>query len=506
MLKDLRTERLARGLAQAELAAKAKLDLRDLTKWERGLELPPRAVFVRIAKVLGYDPAQLRRAHIRSRSVIVPGEGYTTARSQHEEIIRRSIEPSTAKIRVLDLFCGVGGFSYGFEQTGRFVVTAGIDLLKDRIETFHSNHPSATAIVGDIRKFPLNRFIQEADHPDVVIGGPPCQGFSSIRPFRGLTEGDPRNNLLEHFALVVLKARAKWFVLENVVGLLTHQGGAMFQEIINRFDQAGYGVTWRVLNAANYGVPQNRERLIVVGNNEGKTFNWPVPSHQSEHRSMVGRNGTSRSLGPLFDPDLPPAVTVREAIHDLPHVEAGREASEYRQDVTLTEYERLMRQDAPSLNLHEATAHTSRMLEIIKKAGASRAALPKGLTSSGFSSCYSRLDGNKPSVTLTVNFVHPASNKCIHPTQDRALTPREGARLQSFPDRFRFCGARTQVVKQIGNAVPPLLGRAIAAALAESMAAERPTSRTPDTGARSSYRDSASDRSRRLEAASIPGH
>lgn len=505
MLKDLRTERMARGLAQSELAERAKVDLFNMKKWERGLELPPRAVFVRIARVLGCDPVELRRAHTRLRSGIVPGEGYTTAASRHEEIMRRSTEPPTSKIKVLDLFCGVGGFSYGFEQTGHFAVTAGIDLLKDRVETFHANHPCATAIVGDIRNFPLSRLIREADHPDVVIGGPPCQGFSSIRPFRGLTEGDPRNSLLEYFALVVLKARARWFVFENVVGLLTHQNGEMFQEILSRFDQAGYVLAWRVLNAANFGVPQNRERLIVVGNNEGKTFVWPTASHQSECRSMVGRNGAARSLGPLFDPHLPLAVAVTGAIDDLPAVEAGGKASEYRQDAWLSEYEKLMRKDSLGLTLHEATAHTSRMLAIVRRAGASRAALPKGLTSSGFSSCYSRLDGNKPSVTLTVNFVHPASNKCIHPTQDRALTPREGARLQSFPDRFRFRGTRTQIVKQIGNAVPPLLGRAIAVALAESMVAERPISRTPGTAARSSCTDSAPDHSRRLEAASNPG-
>jgi DNA (cytosine-5)-methyltransferase 1 len=105
------------------------------------------------------------------------------------------------------------------------------------------------------------------------------------------------------------------------------------------------------------------------------------------------------------------------------------------------------------------------MLEIIRNSGANRSALPEGMTSSGFSSCYSRLDPDKPSVTLTVNFVHPASNKCIHPYQDRALTPREGARLQGFPDRFLFAGTRTEVVKQIGNAVPPILGEVIARAI-----------------------------------------
>src|SRR5206468_2200293 len=127
-----------------------------------------------------------------------------------------------------------------------------------------------------------------------------------------------------------------------------------------------------------------------------------------------------------------------------------------------------MRSGSAALTLHDSTRHSDKMMEIIRHSGANIHALPAGLVSSGFSSCYSRLDAREPSTTITVNFVHPASNRCIHPTQDRALTPREGARLQSFPDRFQFEGTRSQVVKQIGNAVPPLLGRIIANAILES--------------------------------------
>ena len=132
------------------------------------------------------------------------------------------------------------------------------------------------------------------------------------------------------------------------------------------------------------------------------------------------------------------------------------------------------------MTMHTATSHSARMLEIIRHAGANINALPAGMVKSGFSSCYSRLDPDRPSTTLTVNFVHPASNRCIHPFQDRALTPREGARIQSFPDRFEFEGSSAQVVKQIGNAVPPLLGRiAIAAAILASEDAVRRPCREP---------------------------
>jgi DNA (cytosine-5)-methyltransferase 1 len=169
----------------------------------------------------------------------------------------------------------------------------------------------------------------------------------------------------------------------------------------------------------------------------------------------------------LFEVELPPAITVGEAIGDLPPVAAGEVATTYSSEIDASAYARARRKGKRSLELHSSTRHTGGMLEIIRLAGKNRWALPEGLTTSGFSSCYSRLDADEPSTTITVNFVHPASNRCIHPTQDRALTPREGARIQSYDDDFVFCGSRTQIVKQIGEAVPPLLGRAIAQAVLE---------------------------------------
>ena len=135
----------------------------------------------------------------------------------------------------------------------------------------------------------------------------------------------------------------------------------------------------------------------------------------------------------------------------------------------MTDYQRRMRGGCKELTLHEATRHSEKMLEIIRSAGLNRNSLPEGMTSSGFSSTYSRLEAAQPSTTLTVNFVHPASNRCIHPEQDRALSPREGARIQSFPDSFSFFGTRSQIVKQIGNAVPPILGTIFGHSIAEQI-------------------------------------
>lgn len=466
VLQDLRSIRLIRGVGQKDLATKAGVSLAELSKVERGLVIPDARFLEAVGRVLSVSPQELHEAQTALLESATPGEGYVTARSGDSYVIGRREEPSGLRIPVLDLFCGVGGFSHGFQRTEKFQVVGGIDLLPDRISTFAENHPTAMAFCTDIRSISIDSLAQPTAHPQVVIGGPPCQGFSSIRPFRTLTEKDPRNNLFEYFVLVVAALKPKWFVLENVVGLVAHDKGRALQAILDSFGSAGYRVDWAVLNAALYGLPQRRERLIVVGNSIGQSFRWPAPTHFFNGRSMAGKQHAQiADQLPLLGEVLQPAVTVMEAIHDLPEIEAGVSSDEYRKDVVPTAYERAMRGNAEVLTLHESTHHTPRMLEIIRQAGHNRYDLPEHLTSSGFSSSYSRLEPDLPSVTLTVNFVHPASNKCIHPYQDRALTPREGARLQGFEDNYEFKGTRSQIVKQIGNAVPPLLGEVIARAL-----------------------------------------
>ncbi|MCB9797245.1 MAG: DNA cytosine methyltransferase [Alphaproteobacteria bacterium] len=461
----LRELRRRRGLTQARLAELSGVPIRGLRLWERGLESPPPQALAALAAALRVPTEALAEAQAAFAERHLIGEGYATAKGARADatIPRRAPTPP-GHMRVLDLFCGAGGFSYGLAQTGAFAVTAGVDLLGDRLRTFAANHPHAAALPGDIRAARASALEELAEGPDVIIGGPPCQGFSSLRPFRSLVADDPRNSLFEAFALIVGALKPRWFLLENVVGLLQHRRHAAFQRLLQGFAEQGFRLDWRVLNAAHYGLPQNRERVIVVGSREGKAFRWPTPTHASEHRSMASSHAQ-------FVPQpegLPPALSVMEAIDDLPALSAGEEALRYTRPPR-TPYQAALRGGCEALTLHRATAHSPHMLDIIRQAGASRAELPEGLTRSGFSSSYSRLDADQPSVTLTVNFVHPSSNKCIHPTQDRALTPREGARLQSFPDDFRFHGGRSKVVKQIGNAVPPLLGRVLGEALLASM-------------------------------------
>lgn len=383
---------------------------------------------------------------------------------------------------VMDLFCGTGGFSKGFENAGEFEVVHGIDVLPVAVETFKANHAGAFAVAGDIRKVRRSE-VSEATglkrgDVDVIIGGPPCQGFSSIRPFRSSADDDPRNSLFEEFASYVNFFRPRALVLENVVGLATYEKGETIERIVETFSDLGYDCDWRILNASNYGVPQKRERLILLGVERGGSIDFPEITHMSASKT-IGHKDRSRmhaqhSLAPtLFDnidvATLPKAVTVREAIDDLPIVQSGGSADRYDAEPR-TAYQAARRANVgDELLLHSSTKHSEKMMEIIRHSGDNISCIPSHLITSGFSSCYSRLRGDEPAVTITVNFVHPASNKCIHPDLDRALTPREGARLQSYDDDFQFRGNRAQIVKQIGNAVPPLLGQAIAGSVLEAL-------------------------------------
>ena len=380
-------------------------------------------------------------------------------------------------MKIFDLFCGTGGFSKGFEKSRNadYKTVFGIDLLPKSVETFRLNHPGATGLCEDIRKVRCedlrSKLKIRRGELSLIIGGPPCQGFSSIRPFRSASEDDPRNSLFEQFANFVNYFRPRALVFENVVGLATHKGGDIVGQIAECFNGLGYECDWRILNSANFGVPQRRERLILIGVEKGGKIVFPEPTHRTDGKTIGHKDRAKMIVGEedLFTTRrLAPPVTVLDAIGDLPQIRSGETATEYDRD-PFHSYQRERRNGTRSLRLHFSTAHTPAMLEIIRHSGRNITSIPKHLISSGFSSCYSRLDGDMTSVTITVNFVHPASNRCIHPVCDRALTPREGARLQSFDDDFEFAGNRSQIVKQIGNAVPPLLGRAIGETLATTL-------------------------------------
>jgi len=368
-------------------------------------------------------------------------------------------------MNVLDLFCGTGGFSKGFSnaQNCNYEIKFGIDILQNSIATFQANHRNAKAIVGDIRKVKKTDVINitklNKNNVDIILGGPPCQGFSSIRPFRSSNDDDPRNNLFEEYASYVNYFRPKIFILENVIGLATHKNGNTLNIIQECFHKLGYDTEWKIINCAHFGIPQKRERFILVGYQKGINFNFPLPTHYYKGDTISYKNKNKVLFADNIS--LPKSISVMDAINDLPIIGSGEECNSYTLKAQ-NQYQQDRRKNIKNLTLHKSTNHSDQMLEIIKHAGKNISSIPKHLINSGYSSCYSRLNPDEPSVTITVNFVHPASNRCIHPYSHRALTPREGARLQSFDDDFIFIGNRSQITKQIGNAVPPLLGKVFA--------------------------------------------
>ncbi|MBI2748343.1 MAG: DNA cytosine methyltransferase [Burkholderiales bacterium] len=377
------------------------------------------------------------------------------------------------RFTLLDLFCGTGALSYGLDKySSRLTTVGGIDSDEAAAKTAALNHPNAYIRCESIELVPPDQMLADtgASAIDVIVGGPPCQGFSSLRPSRGAELEDPRNSLYKQFVKYVQLLRPRIFLMENVVGIVTANEGKLVRQITSSFERLGYRVDWRVLNAANFGIPQKRERFFLIGvrKNLGRHVApcFPEPLHRFSGRVI----GTIRKDRYVVNPDSgPPPVTVRDAISDLPSIVSGQAKSSYKQP-PLNEYQAARRKGAPaSLLLHEAASHNAKMLKVIKHAGSSIHALPKGLVSSGYSSCYSRLDFDEPSATITVKFTSPASSKCIHPVDDRAITPREAARLQSFDDAFLFFGSKTDVASQIGNAVPPLFGQAFAPVLEQML-------------------------------------
>lgn len=367
--------------------------------------------------------------------------------------------------KILDLFCGTGALSYGIEtHSSNLVTVAGVDSNPTAARTAAINHPQASIVCEAIERLSPNELLRRAnvDSIDVVVGGPPCQGFSSLRPTRGENLEDPRNMLYREFIKYVRELRPKLFLMENVVGILSAGGGRLVAQMVEQLDSHGYATDWRVLNAANFGIPQKRERFFLMGirtDSGGLTTPmFPSPTHHFNGR-VIGTRHKDRYV--TNHESGPPALSVWDAISDLPSLNSGEASTTYG-SAPHNEYQAERRRGAQSLTLHQAASHNEKMLRVIRHAGKSIRSLPEGLVSSGYSSCYSRLAFDEPSTTITVKFTSPASSRCIHPYDNRAITPREAARLQSFDDTFSFAGSKTEIASQIGNAVPPLFGRVFA--------------------------------------------
>jgi DNA (cytosine-5)-methyltransferase 1 len=322
----------------------------------------------------------------------------------------------------MDLFAGAGGFTQGFVQAG-FVPVYAVENDEDAAATYNANFGPhcLTDDINDVKDLPP---------ADVIIGGPPCQGFSNLGSH---IPDDARNQLWRHFVRAVEQAHPVVFVVENVPPLLRSEEG---QELIRETQSLGYQVEGRILNAADYGVPQIRKRTIIIGNRVGKVT-FPLPTHIDPEK----RDLTTAHLSDW--------VTVRQAIGDLPLEPTG-------------------------YWLHIGRNPTPKSLERYKHIppGGNRWNLPRSLMpecwkrkTKGGTDLFGRLEWDEPCVTIRTEFFKPEKGRYLHPEAHRPITHREAARIQGFPDEFVFRGSKIEIAKQIGNAVPVKLAYAIAQAV-----------------------------------------
>lgn len=336
-----------------------------------------------------------------------------------------------------DLFAGVGGLSEGFRMDG-FEIGFAIEFDKNIAESYRLNHLSTNVIADDITNIDVANLHKLHPNIDVIIGGPPCQGFS--QKGKRLNLEDSRNYLFKQYIKFVEEFKPKYFLLENVPNILTTSNGYFKEQIIQSFENIGYEVTCGVLYARDFGIPQDRRRAMFLGQIDKLEIELPKPTYVY--------------------------TTVKDAIYDLPFIGSGEgvEVTDYENEAQTT-YQKLMRKNSKKLYNHVATNHSKSALERLRMIpkGKGKEVLPAELlTKSIYSGTWCRLieDGIAP--TITTRFDTPSSGRFTHPILDRCLTIREAARIQSFPDTFRFYGNRTCQMKQVGNAVPPLLAKAVA--------------------------------------------
>ena len=401
-------------------------------------------------------------------------------------------------MRIIDLFSGAGGLTFGFyyckknnafvrNRRNSFVFANEFD--PHAAMAFSTNYPDITMLNKDIKSLGAD-FIKEMignDPVDLIIGGPPCQSFSTV----GQRIYDEKATLYEEYLRMLNIVRPKMFLFENVKGILSMKevfyahdadgnilyeikenknrtslkprkkpiiegyGELIMDKIHKMFSnidntEFGYNIVHKTLNAIDYGVPENRERVFIIGIRKDLDIKWCFP-----------------------EPKRTPPLTIYEAISDLPELQEGEDIHEYN-NPPVNEYQRLMRQNSTHLTHHYCGIYGEKIRMVIENVNQGEgkndfnALVDAGIIdekyrlTSGYANTYGRLVANQPSPTITNNMTTPSALRCIHYAQNRALSPREGARIQSFPDWFEFYGKKAQVTKQIGNAVPPVMAIEIA--------------------------------------------
>lgn len=380
-------------------------------------------------------------------------------------------QPATAvRPTAIDVFSGAGGLSYGLQAAG-FDVKLGVDFDRHALATFAENH-SGKALLADVRNISGQDLLDAAGvrEVDLLAGGPSCQGFSTHG--KRLVD-DPRNTLYKEFLRLVEELQPATVLMENVKGLMIAGKGMFKRQVIESFKELGYQVDGRLLLAADYGVPQLRERVFFVASRVGSSIKFPEPTH-GPRDSLAVQAG-----------HLAAYRTVADAIGDLPLLgnSSRVEPLPYGSEAT-NDYQELMR-----ANSKVAWNHVSRPLSALAQSVVSKVRPGQGLRSIPIeelpqrfhkmrrisngelrrdcTTLYYRLSPVRPSYTITCYFTNVSAGAFTNPWEDRAISPREAARLQSFPDRFRFVGA--SIPRQIGNAVPPMLAQAMGGMIMEHL-------------------------------------
>ena len=341
-------------------------------------------------------------------------------------------------MKAIDLFAGVGGLSLGFSQAGFDIVYAN-EYDKSIAESFKKNHPNTIIDSTDIRDIDFEKTFRKYENKiDVVMGGPPCQGFSQKGKRIGIS--DERNFMFQQFVKVVKIVKPEFFLLENVPNILSAEDGYFKDEIIKMFTKLGYEVKAKILKTEKFGVPQTRRRAVFLGR-KGK-LNFDLP------------DGNNKK------------TTVKEAIDDLPTLKSGegKDEQQYRTKPN-NNFQKEMRRKSKIVKNHTATKHSKIALERLAmiSLNGSKHDLPKShRTKSIHSGTWTRLKPDGFARTITTRFDTPSSGQFTLPFQDRCITVREAARLQSFPDDFIFFGTKSNQMLQVGNAVPPMMAKEIA--------------------------------------------
>lgn len=348
-------------------------------------------------------------------------------------------------MKVIDLFSGAGGLSLGFMKDGH-TVTKAVEFDKDIANSYMLNHPEVEMFVDDIRNLDESGTFELGD-ANVIIGGPPCQGFSMAGSrIRNAFMDDPRNYLFKHYFNVVKTVKPEVFIMENVKGIKTMQNGEIFKEILNIFSDSEllngkpYNLFYKVVKVAEFGVPQKRERMIIIGTTKDDI--------DFQQLWELTKNDISEEIPTFFDD-----VTVEDAIGNLKTFDESGEISNPSPE---TAYQRYLSTPKDVITNHTKTKHSDVAIERMEKInnGENFMSLDEDIKSV-HSGAYGRLRWDEKAPTVTTRFDTPSGGRFIHPEKNRTLTPREAARIQSFPDEYIFYGNKTSVNKQIGNAVPP---------------------------------------------------